>query len=674
MKKIITLLLVFVFTFSMMSFDLYAASKPAKVKKLTASAAGYNAANLSWSKASGAKGYTVFRNGAAVVNTKAKSFTDSGLSDGTSYSYTVKAYKTKKQYYNSKKHKWVDKKPKKSQWVGKQTRTKYIYGKSSPTRGITTASIPAYTITWKNYNGSVLQTRSVKRGTVPAYTGPTPTRPNDTSYAYKFSGWSPAVVSATGNAVYTAQYTQLVTVTWKNYDGKVLKRDTVAKGTKPNYSGPTPTKPTDTYAYTFSGWTPQVGVINSNTTYTATFTQKTPASYTITWKNYDQSVLKTETVKEGVTPSYTGTPTRPDDNNYVYTFNGWSPAVGPVTKNITYTAQYTATPVTVDTNKLTEDETIYFDFNGVRIHYGQAWTNELNNQLKNASQDKTVWSFVRKGNVTSIHNQSVSLDQKIYLYNTTSYAPFLAVYVVNNQIIEFADNAQTLGSYQGTTFTRGMDDLDFAGVDQAPRNSNGRNNGGVLVAAFSGSHNDNVLNKTPTSGYSNESTLSYHFMNAARVANGLSVMKRSSFLEGVNLQTGENLTWTCDITNADVPWQSSDWSVHLENVRYGAQAFAETMAASNICTHVRSKCTKGPCAYGYDNTVQYYASYAATGKDMSALGEICCGSGRGGEGALFIYGTSNEGHWQNLMSSDWVSVGVGWCTYQCTQFSNIECQ
>ena len=47
----------------------------------------------------------------------------------------------------------------------------------------------SYTVTWKNWNGDVLETdRNVQEGTMPSYDGMTPTRPNDDDYAYTWSG------------------------------------------------------------------------------------------------------------------------------------------------------------------------------------------------------------------------------------------------------------------------------------------------------------------------------------------------------------------------------------------------------------------------------------------------------------------------------------------------------
>ena len=79
---------------------------------------------------------------------------------------------------------------------------------------------------------------------------------------------------------------------------------------------------------------------------TTTSTSTTPApvvkKYTVTWNNWDGSLLeKDENVPENSMPEYNGaTPTRPDDSTYTYTFIGWDPAVSKVTGNQFYTATY----------------------------------------------------------------------------------------------------------------------------------------------------------------------------------------------------------------------------------------------------------------------------------------------------------------------------------------------
>ena len=52
-------------------------------------------------------------------------------------------------------------------------------------------------------------------------------------------------------------------------------------------------------------------------------------TFTVTWTNYDGTVLKTDTdVLEGSTPSFNGEdPTRENDDTYSYTFTGWTPNI-----------------------------------------------------------------------------------------------------------------------------------------------------------------------------------------------------------------------------------------------------------------------------------------------------------------------------------------------------------
>lgn len=68
---------------------------PAAPTGLLVTATTENSASLSWNAATDnifVAGYTVFRNGIQTGSTEAKSFTDTGLSSGTTYTYSVTAY------------------------------------------------------------------------------------------------------------------------------------------------------------------------------------------------------------------------------------------------------------------------------------------------------------------------------------------------------------------------------------------------------------------------------------------------------------------------------------------------------------------------------------------------------------------------------------------------------
>ncbi len=62
------------------------------------------------------------------------------------------------------------------------------------------------TVTFKNEDGTVLQSITVNHGETPVYTGETPIKPEDHAYTYTFAGWSPAIEEATDDIIYTATF------------------------------------------------------------------------------------------------------------------------------------------------------------------------------------------------------------------------------------------------------------------------------------------------------------------------------------------------------------------------------------------------------------------------------------------------------------------------------------
>ena len=122
---------------------------------------------------------------------------------------------------------------------------------------------PEYEITFKNYDDTVLESKKVKAGETPSYTGTvTPTRPSDGRYYYQFAGWDPIPGAVTGPATYTAVYDKTVikeakyTVTFVDNDNVEIYSTTLYYRTAPIYTGKTPVKnETDSETFTFIGWT-----------------------------------------------------------------------------------------------------------------------------------------------------------------------------------------------------------------------------------------------------------------------------------------------------------------------------------------------------------------------------------------------------------------------------------
>ena len=232
-----------------------------------------------------------------------------------------------------------------------------------------------YVVTWKNDDNTVLETDiNVPYGTAPSYDGPTPVKASDAQYAYVFNGWTPVIADVSGNITYFATYNQFSkysTVIWKNYDGTVLETDTdVEFGTRPTYNGSIPMKdPVAEYAYQFSNWSPAIEPVSGDATYIAVFNQY-PRYSTVIWRNYDGAVLETDTdVEFGFIPVYDGeVPTRAANAQYTYTFSNWSPSVGPVSGNTTFTAVFSQTVNRYTVTWMNWDGTVLE--NDTNIEYG----------------------------------------------------------------------------------------------------------------------------------------------------------------------------------------------------------------------------------------------------------------------------------------------------------------
>ena len=137
-----------------------------------------------------------------------------------------------------------------------------------------------HTVTWLMDDGTLIDTTKVWDGEIPTHA--IPEKPA-AQYTYTFTGWTPEIAAATGDATYTAVFKNTFntyTVTWLNNDGAVLEIDEyVPYGDTPVYNGDipeySPAVSNDSYTIVHHGWDKEIVPVTGDVTYTAAYTTST---------------------------------------------------------------------------------------------------------------------------------------------------------------------------------------------------------------------------------------------------------------------------------------------------------------------------------------------------------------------------------------------------------------
>ncbi len=136
------------------------------------------------------------------------------------------------------------------------------------------------------------------------------------------------------------------TITWKDKkwgsadetQDSILQTYTVPYGTQAEWLSTNPTRAKNVdYTYDFTGWSPELGKVTSDVTYTATYEAK-QIKYTITFIQDGGVEIERHLLARDEVPVCENEPTR---TGYILQ---WEPALGPVTGNQTYTATWLPEP------------------------------------------------------------------------------------------------------------------------------------------------------------------------------------------------------------------------------------------------------------------------------------------------------------------------------------------
>lgn len=132
----------------------------------------------------------------------------------------------------------------------------------------------------------------------------------------------------------------LYTVIFKDWDNSILNEQQVSYG-EAAIAPETPMRD----GYTFIGWDVDFSNIQSDLIVTALYVEDVPEYkfYTIKFINWDNEVLQNSQVLEGTIPIYIESePSRPNDEQYSYTFIGWTPQIVAAVADANYFAIYMA--------------------------------------------------------------------------------------------------------------------------------------------------------------------------------------------------------------------------------------------------------------------------------------------------------------------------------------------
>ena len=204
-----------------------------------------------------------------------------------------------------------------------------------------------YTVTFYNYDNSIVAEEKYEYGEVPEFKGEEPTRPADSELKYTFSGWAPNYSPVTNNQNYYAQYSsksaKLYDITF-SIDGKNYTTQ-YEYGEMPSFDGAIEKASTIAWSYNFIRWDPNIEAVTGDKVYTAIFEQ-VRRKYNVIFKINEKNESITQQYNYFDMPAYGGSSINSDGyvmvGQNVYKFNGWDPQLRRIEEdNKVFTAKLT---------------------------------------------------------------------------------------------------------------------------------------------------------------------------------------------------------------------------------------------------------------------------------------------------------------------------------------------
>ncbi|NCD17998.1 MAG: cell wall-binding protein, partial [Actinobacteria bacterium] len=204
-----------------------------------------------------------------------------------------------------------------------------------------TYDLVVYTVTFEDYDTSFIAEYKVESGDA----SPEPAEPTRTGYT--FTDWDVDFSNITEDLTVTAQYTiNQYTLTYN------VNRGTSVSAQEYDYNEALSLGSTTRVGYDFGGWyansslTTAFTLTNMPASDTTIYAKWTIQTFTVTFKDYDDSTIGTPQ-----TINYGKTATAPTVSRTGYAFTGWSHSYSNVTADVTTTAQYAINKYSITFNR-----------------------------------------------------------------------------------------------------------------------------------------------------------------------------------------------------------------------------------------------------------------------------------------------------------------------------------
>ena len=207
--------------------------------------------------------------------------------------------------------------------------------------------IRSFTVTFTDYNGSILKTVSVRYGdNATQYAPDNPTRNNELRKHYYFSHWEGGDLTYVVSDIICRAVYDVVNcyeIKYYDYDDSLLKIEYLEEGSNSEFDFDSYRNADEDHFYLFDGW--DIDVVNVQHDMTVHATYRIVNAFTVTFLNYDGTLLSTSRVPSGYDANYKGnTPERSSvtSGKYKtdYIFKGWDKDLTNIHSSFSTTAQF----------------------------------------------------------------------------------------------------------------------------------------------------------------------------------------------------------------------------------------------------------------------------------------------------------------------------------------------